>query len=107
MSDDRRELSDDPYYTLAQTGPYAAKIGSALITMVEPHLGHEAAYNRWYEDDHFNAGAMAFPWLFAGRRWVATVPYQKLRYPKDSAICLLYTSPSPRDGLLSRMPSSA
>ena len=24
-----------------------------------------------------------------------------------SAICLLYTSPSPRDGLLSRMPSSA
>ena len=24
-----------------------------------------------------------------------------------SAVCLLYTSPSPRDGLLSRMPSSA
>ena len=28
--------------------------------------------------------------------------------PKNkSKICLLYTSPSPRDGLLSRMPSSA
>ena len=26
---------------------------------------------------------------------------------KRSYICLLYTSPSPRDGLLSRMPSSA
>ena len=25
----------------------------------------------------------------------------------DSSVCLLYTSPSPRDGLLSRMPSSA
>ena len=25
----------------------------------------------------------------------------------EAAICLLYTSPSPRDGLLSRMPSSA
>ena len=25
----------------------------------------------------------------------------------DPVICLLYTSPSPRDGLLSRMPSSA
>ena len=25
----------------------------------------------------------------------------------DSVACLLYTSPSPRDGLLSRMPSSA
>ena len=24
-----------------------------------------------------------------------------------NSICLLYTSPSPRDGLLSRMPSSA
>ena len=34
------------------------------------------------------------------------------RIQKDSArpqdyVCLLYTSPSPRDGLLSRMPSSA
>ena len=25
----------------------------------------------------------------------------------ESIVCLLYTSPSPRDGLLSRMPSSA
>ena len=27
--------------------------------------------------------------------------------PSDAGTCLLYTSPSPRDGLLSRMPSSA
>ena len=27
--------------------------------------------------------------------------------PRQVNICLLYTSPSPRDGLLSRMPSSA
>ena len=27
--------------------------------------------------------------------------------PTEPKICLLYTSPSPRDGLLSRMPSSA
>ena len=27
--------------------------------------------------------------------------------PADLLACLLYTSPSPRDGLLSRMPSSA
>ena len=31
--------------------------------------------------------------------------YEKAGYPDDN--CLLYTSPSPRDGLLSRMPSSA
>ena len=30
----------------------------------------------------------------------------KVKY-KDRRTCLLYTSPSPRDGLLSRMPSSA
>ena len=29
------------------------------------------------------------------------------RFGVGSAFCLLYTSPSPRDGLLSRMPSSA
>jgi len=28
-------------------------------------------------------------------------------FAEDNIICLLYTSPSPRDGLLSRMPSSA
>ena len=32
--------------------------------------------------------------------------FNSLEIPKDSN-CLLYTSPSPRDGLLSRMPSSA
>ena len=28
-------------------------------------------------------------------------------FEKGMKLCLLYTSPSPRDGLLSRMPSSA
>ena len=32
---------------------------------------------------------------------------QVREYPEDADHCLLYTSPSPRDGLLSRMPSSA
>ena len=31
----------------------------------------------------------------------------KFQYPAVTTTCLLYTSPSPRDGLLSRMPSSA
>ena len=33
---------------------------------------------------------------------------EKLQWSKSTTYtCLLYTSPSPRDGLLSRMPSSA
>ena len=35
--------------------------------------------------------------------WLKEAP----RYTTQRRFCLLYTSPSPRDGLLSRMPSSA
>ena len=74
-----------PYQALPGTGPYDVRIGSALITMVEPHVGHEVAYNRWYEDDHFYAGAMAMPWMFAGRRYVATTDLQALRVPRKGS----------------------
>jgi hypothetical protein len=47
-------------------------LGSALFTLVEPHQGHEVAYNRWYERDHFYAGCMNGPFYFSGRRWVCT-----------------------------------
>ena len=33
--------------------------------------------------------------------------YQEVRFPIIESTCLLYTSPSPRDRSLSRMPSSA
>ena len=36
-----------------------------------------------------------------------TDKYEDIRNSDVIIICLLYTSPSPRDGLLSRMPSSA
>jgi hypothetical protein len=80
------QTGPDPYSALPAVGPYETRIGSALITLVEPHEGHEHAYNRWYEDDHFYSGAMAMPWMFAGRRWVATRELQALRSPDDSLI---------------------
>lgn len=55
------------------------QIGSMLLTLVDPHRGHEVAYNRWYERDHFYAGCMVGPWLFAGSRWVATRRLKDLR----------------------------
>jgi len=61
----------DPYTDIALQLPNEVAIGGALITMVEPDSGHEHAYNRWYEDDHFYSGAMHGPWMFAGRRFVA------------------------------------
>jgi len=70
-------------------GPHEPRVGHALITMVEPAPGHERAYNRWYEDDHFITGAMVMPWMFGGRRWVATRDLQLMRFPADSN----FTSP--------------
>ena len=35
------------------------------------------------------------------------IPDTAQEKPQEGKVCLLYTSPSPRDGLLSRMPSSA
>jgi hypothetical protein len=62
---------------------YPHKVGSMLLTLVDPHRGFERAYNRWYERDHFYAGCMVGPWLFAGSRWVATRAMKDLRWPKD------------------------
>jgi len=83
---EREETHPELYGELASVGPYGVAVGHALITMVEPHPGYERAYHRWYEDDHFIAGAMAMPWMYAGRRWVATRDLQLLRYPSKSAI---------------------
>ena len=43
------------------------------------------------------------------KKLVNTFKYEMpgARYQPAVRLCLLYTSPSPRDGLLSRMPSSA
>lgn len=87
MSEEKHSgTHSETYAELAAVGPYEVRPGHALITMVEPHPGHEYAYNRWYEDDHYYAGAMAMPWMYAGRRWVATRDLQLLRRPEKSAI---------------------
>ena len=52
----------------------------------------------WYEIN----GRTSLPWrknITPYRVWISEIMLQQT--------CLLYTSPSPRDGLLSRMPSSA
>jgi len=65
---------------------YPIQLGSMLFTVVEPHPGHELAYNRWYERDHFYAGVMIGKYSFAGRRFVATRAEKALRYPADSPL---------------------
>ncbi|SFR90239.1 hypothetical protein [Sphingomonas jatrophae] len=50
----------------------AIRLGTLLFTMVEPRPGHELAYNRWYERDHFYSGCMIGTYTLAGNRFVAT-----------------------------------
>jgi hypothetical protein len=59
---------------------YPVKVGSMLLTMVDPHRGYEAAYNRWYERDHYISGCLVGPYNFAGSRWVAPREMKDLRW---------------------------
>jgi hypothetical protein len=74
------------YAQLPQEGANEAALGGAFISLVEPHAGYELAYTRWYEDDHFYAGAMTFPWWFSGRRWIATSELRAQRVPAASSL---------------------
>jgi hypothetical protein len=62
------------------------KLGSIMITMVEPHQGHQVDYNRWYERDHQYGGVMIGPYSLAVGRFVATKDLKDLRFPADSPV---------------------
>ncbi len=82
MAEDVEAKTRRPIEVGAEAEP--VKLGSMLFTLVEPHRGHEVAYNRWYERDHFYAGCMVGPYNFAGRRWVATAALKSL--PRSGSV---------------------
>ena len=63
------------------------------MPQADPMAEDWAAKNRWFGTDR----AMTF----------TAFEIHKDLVDKEGYDCLLYTSPSPRDGLLTRMPSSA
>ena len=69
------------------------RIGSTLLTLVDPHKGHEVAYNRWYERDHFYAGCMIGARTISGGRFVCTADLKALRYPEASPVASPVTVP--------------
>jgi hypothetical protein len=60
------------------------KVGSMLWVFTDPDRGHEFAYNRWYERDHYYGGCMIGEYHFAGSRWVATRAHKDARFPTES-----------------------
>ena len=70
------------------------EIGEMMTGLMKPDIG----------------GILRRPWTGLGllRQGISMAPRKVSRGKcQQIRICLLYTSPSPRDGLLSRMPSSA
>ena len=88
MGDITQAKSSDPMLAvLGQTG--------TLEELKEERISLQLARGRCYD---ILSSAFSYPW---NRKFFRP---KSLLEPMD---CLLYTSPSPRDGLLSRMPSSA
>jgi hypothetical protein len=60
------------------------RVGTMLWVFTDPHRGHERAYNRWYERDHYYGGCMIGAHNFAGSRWVAPRRHRDVRFPDPS-----------------------
>ena len=89
---------------------------AGLRQVVDKYLVQDRSTGQVYETPQFMYMMIALT-IFAEypkekrlnyvRRYYNAISKHKLNIPTPIMACLLYTSPSPRDGLLSRMPSSA
>ena len=88
-------LSAIAHYTVAFPGVFGWYIAN---------LAFNRNYARWIE---YSISASIMVLLIAMLPGITDIVALLGIFFMNAAICLLYTSPSPRDGLLSRMPSSA
>jgi hypothetical protein len=52
--------------------PFKVALEGVVYTLVDVHEGHDAAFEDWYENDHFYAGGVLAPYVLSGRRWYAS-----------------------------------
>ena len=98
-------------------GPGAGAAGTAgAAGPAEPEAGDQSGLGRALAAvPAVLSSKVHILWLFVLLLWIVilAVPFPGIASARIELIlgnytnCLLYTSPSPRDGLLSRMPSSA
>ena len=87
---------------------YASELIQQIITMNKGEYLNSEVENAIKSD--FCIGVAGYPEKhFEAPNFETDLKYlkQKVDFGAEYIVCLLYTSPSPRDGLLSRMPSSA
>lgn len=46
------------------------RIGSVVFALIRPTVGHERAFNHWYERDHFYTAGLAAPGVFSAGRFI-------------------------------------
>ena len=51
-------------------GDGVVRIGSVVFALIQPTPGHEQAFNRWYERDHYYTAGLAAPGVFSAGRFV-------------------------------------
>ena len=66
--------------------PAEVRVGTVLVSLLDPDRGQEVAFHRWYERDHFFSGCMVGPHFFSGRRYVATRAQKDVRLPARDAL---------------------
>jgi hypothetical protein len=66
--------------------PAEVRVGTVLVSLLDPDRGQEVAFNRWYERDHFYSGCMVGPHFFSGRRFVATRTQKDARLPAEGSM---------------------
>ena len=77
------------------------------ILFEQVKIGPLTAKNRFYQVPHCNGGGYRDPSAAAEMRGIKSQGGWGVIFTEQCEICLLYTSPSPRDKRQSRMPSSA
>ena len=94
-----RETDDVIFYDISVDESNAADLVAHTGAATSPPndaVGAKQFYKHEFQDDYNRVVQGCRTFELVNGNW---------KYPYH--ICLLYTSPSPRDGLLSRMPSSA
>ena len=102
----REILSEDEYYITRQKGTEPAFSGKAFDISKDGVFKCRCCGAELFERTSKYESGCGWPSFFKG------ISNDAIKTEQDTShgmirTCLLYTSPSPRDGLLSRMPSSA
>ena len=51
-------------------------LGSVVFALIDPSPGSEAAFNHWYERDHYYTAGVAAPGVFSAGHFIVEVTHQ-------------------------------